>query len=45
MFKGLIVTGPDCAVPDYAGPDSVGPDFSGLDRTFTIDFHSQNLLQ
>jgi hypothetical protein len=35
LFKGLIVTGPDCAGLDSAGLDSVGPDCAGPDRTCT----------
>jgi hypothetical protein len=35
MFKGFIVTGPDCAGPDCAGSDSVRPDCAGPDHTYT----------
>ncbi len=45
MFKGLIVTGPDCAGLDCAGPDSVGPDCAGPDRTCTDELtHGSYLL-
>jgi hypothetical protein len=35
MFKGSIVTWPDCAGPDCAGSDCVGPDCAGPDRICT----------
>jgi hypothetical protein len=43
LFKGLIVTGPDCAGLDCAGPDSVGPDCAGPDRTCTKEINGKNI--
>jgi hypothetical protein len=37
MFTGPIVTGKDCARPDFVGSDSVGPDCAGPDSTCTPD--------
>jgi hypothetical protein len=36
MFRGAIVTGPDCAGSDNVGPDCAGPDCAGPDRTCTL---------
>jgi hypothetical protein len=53
MFKGSIVTGPDCAGPDCAGSDSVRPYCAGPDRTCTekcllflkLSIPSENFIQ
>jgi hypothetical protein len=36
MFKGLIVTGPDCAGPDCSGSDIVGPKRAVPSRTCIV---------